>query len=203
MNYFNFIKEQYPFIYQSLRDNLKFFHPAFHSMTPEGLNARLTFLLQCVRPGKTIPTVTEQGTTVIDADNTAFGPPPVCVLRIGDFYHTKVAIDSVSFSYEPLVFDLNPEGIGVQPMIVDVSTNLKFIGGQGLSGPVSELQNALSFSYFANTELYDERATPAEETIPKTLNESISDFANNLSNVFKKPEGSTITPEGETGFMGK
>ena len=203
MNYFNFIKEQYPFIYQSLRDNLKFFHPAFHSMTPEGLNARLTFLLQCVRPGKTIPTVTEQGTTVIDADNTAFGPPPVCVLRIGDFYHTKVAIDSVSYSYEPLVFDLNPEGIGVQPMIVDVSTNLKFIGGQGLSGPVSELQNALSFSYFANTELYDERATPAEETIPKTLNESISDFANNLSNVFKKPEGSTITPEGETGFMGK
>ena len=127
----------------------------------------------------------------------------MCVLRIGDFYHTKVAIDSVSFSYEPLLFDLNPEGIGVQPMIVDVSTNLKFIGGQGLSGPVSELQNALSFSYFANTELYDERATPAEETIPKTLNESISDFANNLSNVFKKPEGSTITPEGEPGFMGK
>ena len=70
-NYFTFLREQYPFVYQSLRDNLKFFHPAFHSMTPEGLNSRLTFMLQCVRPGKTIPTVTEQGTSVVDADNTA------------------------------------------------------------------------------------------------------------------------------------
>ena len=43
-------------------------------------------------------------------------------------------------------------------MIVSVQTNFKFIGGQSLEGPVSKLQNALSFSYFANTELYDERA---------------------------------------------
>ena len=88
-----------------MRDNLKFFHPAFHSMTPEGLNSRLTFLLQCVRPGKTIPTVTEQGTTIVDADNTAFGPPPICVLRIGDFYHSKVVFDSISYSYDENLLD--------------------------------------------------------------------------------------------------
>ena len=194
-NYFTFLREQYPFLYQSLRDNLKFFHPAFHAMTPEGLNSRTTFLLQCTRPGKTIPTVTEQGTSMVDADNTAFGPPPVCVLRIGDFYHSKVAFDSMSFSYDENLLDLNPEGIGVQPMIVSVQSNFKFIGGQSLEGPVSKLQNALSFSYFANTELYDERAQP--QTIPEATM-SLDQIADNFVNFFKKPEGGTTTLDGET-----
>ena len=154
----------------------------------------MTFLLQCVRPGKTIPTVTEQGTSVIDADNTAFGPPPICVLRIGDFYHTKVAFDSVSLSYDENLLDLNPEGIGVQPMIVSVQTNFKFIGGQSLEGPVSKLQNALSFSYFANTELYDERAQP--QTTPEATM-SLDQIADNFTNFFKKPEGATVTSDGD------
>ena len=34
----------------------------------------------------------------------------------------------------------------------------------GLKGPVDELQNALSFNYYANTEIYDERATATEDT---------------------------------------
>ena len=88
-------------------------------------------------------------------------------------------------------------------MIVDVSINLKFIGGQSLSGPVSQLQNALSFSYFGNTELYDERSNPVAEIPPETLEKKLTDFADDVSNLFKKPEGSTTTPEGETGFMGK
>ena len=61
------------------------------------------------------------------------------------------------------MFDLNPEGIGVQPMIATVSMNFKYIGGQGLEAPVSELQNALSNNYFANTELYEPTATTNEE----------------------------------------
>ena len=201
-NYFTFLKEQYPFLYQSMRDNLKFFHPGFHSMTPEGLNSRLTFLLQCVRPGKTIPTVTEQGTTIVDADNTAFGPPPVCVLRIGDFYHSKVIFDSISYSYDENLLDLNPEGIGVQPMIVSVQTNFKFIGGQGLAGPVSKLQNALSFSYFANTELYDERAQKQSVSDFSSM-KSLDEIANNFGNFFKKPEGGTDASDGETGETNK
>tara|TARA_R110002020_G_scaffold118029_9_gene269861 strand:+ start:6976 stop:9918 length:2943 start_codon:yes stop_codon:yes gene_type:complete len=192
-NYFNFIKEEYPFLYKSLRDNLKFFHPAFHAITPEGLNSRLTFLLQILRPGETIPTTTEQGTTMVDADNTAFGPPPICVLRIGDFYHSKVVFDSVSYSYDENILDLNPEGIGVQPMIVSVQTNFKFIGGQGLEGPVSQLQNALSFSYFGNTELYDERAQ--KQTIPDIVT---GNYDNIFSNMFKKPTGPTNLPDGDT-----
>ena len=40
-------------------------------------------------------------------------------------------------------------------MIANVSINFKYIGGQGLKGPVSQLQNALSNNYFANTEMYN------------------------------------------------
>ena len=65
----------------------------------------------------------------------------------------------MSFSYDPLVLDMNPEGIGLQPMIANVSMNFKYIGGQGLEKPVSELQNALSSNFFANTEMYNPNST--------------------------------------------
>jgi hypothetical protein len=200
-NYFEYIEEANPFIYQSIKDKIKFFSPSFHSMTPEGLNSRLTFLQQCLRPGETIPTVTEQGTTVVDADNTAFGPPPVCVLRIGDFYHTKVIFDSINFSYDPLVFDMNPEGIGVQPMIVSVQTSFKFIGGQGLEGPVSKLQNALSFNYFANTEMYDVRSEVRPRQNPTT---SPSETSNNSGSdsIDTQSDSDPIPSGGETNAGG-
>jgi hypothetical protein len=87
----------------------------------------------------------------------AFGRPPVCILRIGDFYHTKIVIENLSFSFEPLVWDLNPEGIGVQPMICNVDMSFAFIGGSSLNGPINRLQNAVSFNYYANNEIYDNR----------------------------------------------
>ena len=164
-NYFDYIKKDTPFIYDSLKEKIKFFNPAFHSMTPEGLNARLTFLNQCVRPGQTIPVIDVNGKPNFnDAVNTSFGAPPILVLRIGDFYHTKIVPKTVSFTYEPLIYDMNPEGIGVQPMIANVTLGFDFIGGHGLAKPIEELQNALSFNYYANTEIYDERATPTEDT---------------------------------------
>jgi len=67
-------------------------------------------------------------------------------------------MDNVNIDYEPLVWDLNPEGIGVQPMIANVDISFKFLGGSSLFGPVNKLQNALSFNYFANTHVYDPRA---------------------------------------------
>jgi len=163
-DYFDMIKEDVPIIYDSIKEKIRYFDPTFHSITPEGLNSRLTFLNQCVRPGETIPIVNNGETTAPNALNTSFGTPPILILRIGDFYHTKIVPDSMSFTYEPLLFDQNPEGIGVQPMIVNVSMNFKIIGGMGLAKPVEELQNALSFNFYANTEIYDERATPTEDT---------------------------------------
>jgi hypothetical protein len=59
---------------------------------------------------------------------------------------------------------MNPEGIGFQPMIVDVNLGFNFVGGSGLATPIDTLQNALSFNYYANTEMYDERAEATEDT---------------------------------------
>jgi len=159
-DYFETIKEETPLVYDNLRDKLKFFQPAFHSMTPEGLNSRLTFLQQCMRPGDTIPTVKfnngVRSLSYNDATNTSFGAPPVLVLRVGDFYNTKIIPTSLSLTYEEL--DINPEGIGVQPMIANVTLAFNFVGGSGLKESVDKLQNALTFNYYANTEIYDDRA---------------------------------------------
>ena len=101
-DYFDVIQKEVPFLYDSIKEKIRYFNPAFHSMTPEGLNARLNFLNQCVRPGETIPIIGTDGKPKFnDAVNTSFGAPPVLVLRIGDFYHTKIIPDNVSFNYEP------------------------------------------------------------------------------------------------------
>lgn len=148
--YFEQLTDKDKFIFDSFREKIRYFHPAFHSTTPEGLNSRLTFLHQCTRQG---PTLEDQG-----ANNLAFGRAPVCILRLGDFYNTKIIIDNINIDYEPLVWDLNPEGIGVQPMIANVNMSFKFIGANSLMGPIQKLQNALSFNYYANSQVYDPRA---------------------------------------------
>ena len=164
-DYFQVIEKENPMVFDTIKDKVKYFNPLFHSMTPEGLNSRLTFLNQCMRPGQTIPVIDPDGKPKYnDALNTAFGAPPILVLRVGDFYHTKIVPQQLSITYDPLVLDMNPEGIGVQPMIANITLGFNFIGGNGLAGPVQELQNALSFNYYANTEIYDERATATEDT---------------------------------------
>lgn len=148
----------HPFIFQKLQEKVKYFNPAFHSMTPEGFNARLTFLHQCTRQGNT-KTMSDVGGKT--ANNLAFGRPPFCVLRLGDFYNQLIVIDSISFDYNVdsgLQWDLNPEGNGVQPMLCKVNISFKFIGGGDITGPVRRLQNAMSFNYYANASFYDNRA---------------------------------------------
>ena len=55
-------------------------------------------------------------------------------------------------------WDLNPEGAGVQPMLAQINISFKFIGGGDLGGPIRRLQNAMTFNYYANSRLYDNRA---------------------------------------------
>jgi len=155
-SYFEKMEQDSPFIYDRISEKIAFFHPAFHSTTPEGFNSRLNFLMQCTRQG---PTPNSSN----DPSNLAFGKAPVCILRLGDFYNTKIVIDNVDLSFDPLVWDLNPEGVGVQPMIANVMLSFKFIGGSSLSGPINRLQNAVSFNYFANTEIYETRSDYIED----------------------------------------
>ncbi len=173
-DYFEVIKETNPMIYDTIKEKIKYFNPAFHSMTPEGLNARLTFLQQCMRPGQTIPVIGPDGRPKYnDALNTAFGAPPILVLRVGDFYHTKIVPTNLSIQYDPLILDINPEGIGIQPMLAKISIGFNIIGGMGLKEPVQELQNALSFNYYANTEIYDERATATDTKSSEALDKYV------------------------------
>ena len=51
----------------------------------------------------------------------------------------------------------------MQPMIVDVSIQMKIIGGQSLRTPIDAIQNAVSFNYYANSTFTKEGlySTPA------------------------------------------
>lgn len=155
--FFEMLEIEEPFLHQKISDKIKYFDPAFHSVSPEGFNARLTFLQQCTRQGPTCGS-SDIYTGANTANNLAFGRPPVCVLRIGDFYYTKIIIESITIDFGDVMWDLNAEGIGVMPMIADINISFNYIGGSSLSGPISRLQNALSFNMYANTEVYDNRS---------------------------------------------
>jgi len=198
--YFKKLEESSPVQFSSLKEKLKYFHPAFHSMTPEGLNARLTFLQQCLRPGDTIPIKGISDDVDLTARNTSFGPPPVCVIRIGDFYNSKVIINDINISYDDSPWDLNPEGIGVQPMIANVTLQVKFIGGHGLSKPIERLQNALSSNFYANTEMYDERSISTNEKIGgKKSDDYTKEFLESLN----KQQEKQVKPSPSTNDNGK
>ena len=153
--FFKKLEHEAPAVYDSLMDKIQYFDPAFHSMTPEGFNTRLTFLQQCTRQGNTIGASDRQAKS---ANNLAFGRAPYCVLRLGDFYNQLIVIDNISIDYDPLQWDFNSEGIGMQPLLAHVNISFKFIGGGDLAGPVKRLQNAMTFNYYANARLYDNRA---------------------------------------------
>lgn len=128
-----------------------YYYPVFHTQTPEDFHRRLTFLQQCLRQGsaKRYSVVDENGD--MRARNSVFGRQPICILRIGDFFYTKIIIESLNVDYHDTTWDMNPEGFGMQPMMANVTLQVKVLGGQSLKGPIDALQNAVSFNYYANS----------------------------------------------------
>ena len=129
-----------------------YYAPAFHSQTPEDFHRRLTFLNQCMRQGaakKYEVELDDNGTA--RARNSVFGRQPICILRIADFFHTKIIIENLTIDYDEAPWDTNPEGFGMQPMIANITLNIKIMGGQSLRGPINALQNAVTFNYYANS----------------------------------------------------
>lgn len=152
---FKFLEINDPLSYNTISEQVDFFHPSFHSYTPQNFNERLTFLQQCCRNSNNI------GLGDGNPTNLFYGYQPAIYISIGDFFKTKALIRSLSIDYNAysLQWDTNPESAaGVQPMFAEVSLSLVIIGGQSMSGALSRLQNALSFNYYANTEMYDARA---------------------------------------------
>ena len=133
-----------------------YFYPVFHSQTPEDMHKRLTFLHQCQRQGaskrwNTPSSRNTAGPASISAKNSVFGRQPICILRVGDFFYTKVIIENYTIDYSDTTWDMNPEGFGMQPMLAKVTLQLKLIGGESLKGPIDALQNAVTFNYYANS----------------------------------------------------
>ena len=133
------------------------FYPAFHSQTPEDFHKRLTFLQQCMRQGAALRyDVQVDDNNITRAKNSVFGRQPICILRVGDFFYTKVIIESLNIDYVDSPWDMNPEGFGMQPMMANVTLSMKVMGGQSLKGPIDALQNAVSFNYYANSNFSSE-----------------------------------------------
>jgi hypothetical protein len=135
--------------FQSVSGN--YFYPVFHSQTPEDFHRRLTFLQQCLRQGAAKRYCEVDSNNELRAKNSVFGRQPFCILRIGDFFYTKIIIESLNIDYNDTIWDTNPEGFGLQPMIANITLNIKILGGQSLKGPIDALQNAVSYNYYANS----------------------------------------------------
>jgi hypothetical protein len=149
--YFKRFTEDSDIIFNEITNKIDYFHPAFHSQTPEDLNTRIVFLKQCTRQAP----IEHKN---IKSKNLVFGKQPVCILRIGDYVHTKVIINNMTFAYDNLTWDLNPEGVGVQPMFIKVTLGMNVIGSQDITGPINELKTALSYNLTANTSIYEPKA---------------------------------------------
>jgi hypothetical protein len=126
-------------------EKLKTFAPSFNSQTPFDFTKRYVFLHQLTRPSKLPKSIDNK------VDNIIFGRMPVFVLRYGDFLHTKAIVRSVNFDISESTWDLNPEGMGVIPLMCNVTMDLTLLGGQSLAGPIDRIQTANDSSFIANT----------------------------------------------------
>jgi hypothetical protein len=213
MEFYNYIDKNTDLSYSNIKDKYSNYIPGFWSLTPEGFNGRLTFLNQCTRQGPTISATDTKETNNTNTDSTksnrkksknatnlAFGRPPVCILRIGDFIQSRIFIDNLSIDYKnngQIQWDLNPEGIGVQPMMANIQISFTFIGGQDISGAIAQLQNAITFNYYANASVYDDRAatnglegtTPQKLFNPDTYKNSVNyrDYLNTVDPIETPP----------------
>lgn len=173
-----------------------YYSPVFHSQTPEDFHKRLVFLHQCTRQGAAKRYDNKTGE--LTARNSVFGRQPICILRLGDFLHTKVVIGDITFDYDDVPWDMNPEGFGLQPMIANITLQMKVIGGQSLKVPIDAIQNAASFNYYANstftkTGLY-KRPSAIADAQYDYLKGILSEKENSLKKSLKNRNDSKIKP---------
>lgn len=168
-----------------------YYASTFHSQTPEDFHRRLTFLHQCMRQGKAKKYDVEvDNTGTPRARNSVFGRQPICVLRIADFFHTKIIIENLTIDYDDVPWDTNPEGFGMQPMIANITLNIKIMGGQSLKAPIDALQNAVSYNWYANSTFTD-KGTYKTPSYVSTLEEAYRlgiDSRDNDGNLFSYEE---------------
>lgn len=138
-------------------EKVNYYTPAFNSQTPLDFHNRLTFLQQLTRPGSSL----ESSVGV----NSIFGKQPSQILRVGDFFHTKIIVNSVSYDYSEAPWDMNSEGLGVQPMLARITMDIILIGGESMKFAIDKLQNAISKNYYANSTFVGKIISPMKDNI--------------------------------------
>ncbi len=96
------------------------FQPAFFSGDKVDFTRKIEFLSKLTRPSA----ASEQPNT-----GFSFTKPPVCHIRLGDWWNHDIVVNSVSFDYADAPWTL--EGGRVQPMWVSVSINFNIVGPYG------------------------------------------------------------------------
>ncbi len=149
---------------------MDYYKPVFHSQSPYDFNQRYTFLNQLTRPGNTLDKASQVGS------NSLFGKMPIIVLRIGDFIHTKAVVNSVNFDMNESTWDMNTEGMGMQPMFCKVTMDINVIGGMAMEFPVNRLQTATDHNLIANSTYYhDKHYSKSRWDYRKTIHEQEKD----------------------------
>jgi hypothetical protein len=129
-------------------DKVDYYKPTYHSQTPFNFWERYTFMHQLTRPGSTLDKLNNSQMAV----NSIFGKAPSVIMRIGDFWHSRVIIHSIQFEFgDEMTWDLNPEGMGVQPNLCTISMNITILGGMSMKYAVDQIQTAIDQNFLANS----------------------------------------------------
>ena len=95
------------------------FQPSFFSGDKVDFKTKMDFLAKLTRPAK-----------ADQCSGFSFTKPPVCRIRLGDWWNNDIVVSTVNFSYEDSPWTLDDTGV-VQPMWATVSMNFKFVGPFG------------------------------------------------------------------------
>jgi hypothetical protein len=110
------------------------FQPAFFSGDKVDFVTKMDFLGKLTRPS-----------SAKSNSGFSFTRPPVCHIKLGDWWDSDIIIDSVSFNMTNAPWTL--DGGRVQPMWATVSINFKFVGSYGSSNGLPVLSDDVSGFY--------------------------------------------------------
>jgi len=128
------------------------FQPAYFSGNLVDFKKKMEFLAKLTRPAKnTINVSYNEATGTYKGSGFSFTRPPVCHLKLGDWFNHDIIVNSVSYDYTDAPWTL-VEGKN-QPMWASVTINFNIVGPAGASGGVP-LTSTDKDGFFGNMSTY-------------------------------------------------
>ena len=113
------------------------FQPAYFSGNLVDFKRRMEFLSKMTRPANNTPNMKLNDTTGQweGGSGFSFTKPPVCHMRLGDWFNHDIIVNSVSYDYSNAPWTLDDNGKN-QPMWASVTVSFNIVGPAGNSGGV-------------------------------------------------------------------